>query len=204
MGPYQQCRSGSRRHCQNQVNIWFRQKTTITDEVVTVIVDWGPIEYSANQCLLDFAVKYETGERSPSSFPASGKTMGFQCPTDQTVPLGNGYVVKDTDGTYYRTVYGIAGIETSNYEVYMITVTPSSDSHTTYINKSTTPSTYTYSGTEKIAWAKTDEDRAKYSDLTKTSDYKVGGEAFLESVKYISSRACLLPITSVQNKQRIR
>lgn len=155
-------------------------------------MDWGPIEYSANQCLLDFAVKYETGERSPSSFPASGKTMGFDCPTNQTVPLGNGYVVKDTDGTYYRTVYGIAGIETSNYEVYMITVTPSSDSHTTYINYGTTPSTYTYSGTEKIAWAKTDEDRAKYSDLTATSDYKVGGEAFLESVKIYQFQGLLV------------
>ncbi len=184
--------AGAEDTAKNQVNIWFRQKTTITDEVVTVIVDWGPIEYSANQCLLDFAVKYETGERSPSSFPASGKTMGFQCPTDQTVPLGNGYVVKDTDGTYYRTVYGIAGIETSNYEVYMITVTPSSDSHTTYINKSTTPSTYTYRGTEKIAWAKTDEDRAKYSDLTETSDYKVGGEAFLESVKIYQYQGLLV------------
>lgn len=184
--------AGAEDTAKNQVNIWFRQKTTITDEVVTVIVDWGPIEYSANQCLLDFAVKYETGERSPSSFPASGKTMGFDCPTNQTVPLGNGYVVKDTDGTYYRTVYGIAGIETSNYEVYMITVTPSSDSHTTYINKGTTPSTYTYSGTEKIAWAKTDEDRAKYSDLTETSDYKVGGEAFLESVKIYQFQGLLV------------
>lgn len=184
--------AGAEDTAKNQVNIWFRQKTTITDEVVTVIVDWGPIEYSANQCLLDFAVKYETGERSPSSFPASGKTMGFDCPTDQEGPLGNGYVVKDTDGTYYRTVYGIAGIETSNYEVYMITVTPSSDSHTTYINKSTTPSTYTYSGTEKIAWAKTDEDRAKYSDLTETSDYKVGGEAFLESVKIYQFQGLLV------------
>ena len=84
----------------NQVCIWYRQVTTVTSEVTTEIVDWGPIEYSADQCLLDFAVKYDgTAGRIPNSFPVTGKTMGFQCPTNQTVPLGNGYVVKDTDGT---------------------------------------------------------------------------------------------------------
>ena len=166
----------------NQVNIWYRQKTEITDEVRTEIVDWGPITYSANQCLLDFAVKYETGDRTPDSFPVSGKTMGFDCPTNQEVPLGNGYVVKDTDGTYYRTVYGIAGVETSEYEVYMITVTPSDDTHTTYITKDSKPTSYTYDGTEKIAWAKTEND-AENSDLAKVSGITYGGEPFLESVK---------------------
>lgn len=124
--------------------------TTVTSEVTTEIVDWGPIKYAANQCLLDFAVKYDgTADIIPNSFPVTGKTVGFACPTDQSVPLGNGYVVEDTDGTYYRTVYGIAGVETSNYEVYMITLTPSSDSHNVYINKGSTQTSYTYGGTEK-------------------------------------------------------
>ena len=168
----------------NQVCIWYRQVTTVTSEVTTEIVDWGPIKYGANQCLLDFAVKYDgTSDRIPNSFPATGKTIGFDCPTNQAVPLGNGYVVKDTDGTYYRTVYGIAGVETSNYEVYMITVKPSSDTHNVYINGTgTLPTSYTYDGTEKIAWAKTIEEANK-SELTVTSDVKYGGEPFLESVK---------------------
>lgn len=170
----------------NQVCIWYRQVTTVTSEVTTEIVDWGPIEYGANQCLLDFAVKYDgTSDRIPNTFPATGKTMGFDCPPDQTVPLGNGYVVKDTDGTYYRTVYGIAGVETSNYEVYMITVTPTSDTHTDYVTKGTKPTEsngYAYGGTEKIAWAKTERD-ANASELGKTSDIEYGGEPFLESVK---------------------
>ena len=175
----------------NQVNLWYRQKTEITTEVETQIVDWGPIKYEANQCLLDFAVKYESGEQVPSSFPVTGKTMGFTCPTDQTVPLGNGYVVKDTDGTYYRTVYGIAGVETADYEVYMITLKPSSDTHTTYINRGSTLTSYTYGGTEKIAWAKTEED-ANSSELAKISTVKYGGEPFLESVKIYQYQGLLV------------
>lgn len=175
----------------NQVNLWYRQKTEITTEVETQIVDWGPVSYKANQCLLDFAVKYESGEQVPNSFPATGKTMGFDCPTDQPVPLENKYVVKDPDGTYYRTVHGIAGVETAEYEVYMITLTPSSDTHTAYINSGSTPTSYEYKGTEKIAWAKTKED-ANSSVLTTISTVKYGGEPFLESVKIYQYQGLLV------------
>lgn len=176
----------------NQVCIWYRQVTTVTSEVTTEIVDWGPIQYSANQCLLDFAVKYDgTADIIPNSFPVTGKTMGFACPTDQDVPLGNGYVVEDTDGTYYRTVYGIAGVETSNYEVYMITLTPSSDSHNVYINSGSTQTSYTYGGTEKIAWAKTEAD-TEHSVLGKISGVQYGGEPFLESVKIYQYQGLLV------------
>mgnify|MGYP001133164399 CR=1 FL=1 len=176
----------------NQVCIWYRQVTTVTSEVTTEIVDWGPIEYGANQCLLDFAVKYDgTSDRIPNTFPATGKTMGFDCPPDQTVPLGNGYVVKDTDGTYYRTVYGIAGVETSNYEVYMITLTPSNDNHSVYINKNSTLTSYNYDGTEKIAWAKTEAD-ANSAEQYKMPNVKYGGEPFLESVKIYQYQGLLV------------
>mgnify|MGYP002770598895 CR=1 FL=1 len=176
----------------NQVCIWYRQVTTVTSEVTTEIVDWGPIKYGANQCLLDFAVKYDgTSDRIPNSFPATGKTIGFDCPTNQAVPLGNGYVVKDTDSTYYRTVYGIAGVETAAYEVYMITLTPSSDSHNVYINKGSTQTSYTYGGTEKIAWAKTEAD-ANSTELNKMPNVKYGGEPFLESVKIYQYQGLLV------------
>lgn len=176
----------------NQVCIWYRQVTTVTSEVTTEIVDWGPIKYAANQCLLDFAVKYDgTENRIPNSFPATGKTIGFDCPTNQAVPLSNGYVVKDTDGTYYRTVYGIAGVETAEYEVYMITLTPSSDSHTAYINNGSTQANYKYKGTEKIAWAKTEAD-TEHSVLGKISGVQYGGEPFLESVKIYQYQGLLV------------
>lgn len=176
----------------NQVCIWYRQVTTVTSEVTTEIVDWGPIEYSANQCLLDFAVKYDgTAGRIPNNFPVTGKTMGFDCPTDQPVPLGNGYVVQDTDGTYYRTVYGIAGVETAAYEVYMITLTPSSDDHSVYINSGSTQTSYPYDGTEKIAWAKTEAD-ANSTELNKMPNVKYGGEPFIESVKIYQYQGLLV------------
>lgn len=179
----------------NQVCIWYRQVTTVTSEVTTEIVDWGPIKYGANQCLLDFAVKYDgTAGRIPNSFPVTGKTIGFDCPTDQPVPLGNGYVVQDTDGTYYRTVYGIAGVETAEYEVYMITVTPTSDTHTDYITKGIKPTEsngYPYGGTEKIAWAKTEAD-ANSTELNKMPNVKYGGEPFLESVKIYQYQGLLV------------
>lgn len=179
----------------NQVCIWYRQVTTVTSEVTTEIVDWGPIKYGANQCLLDFAVKYDgTENRIPNSFPVTGKTIGFDCPTNQPVPLGNGYVVQDTDGTYYRTVYGIAGVETAEYEVYMITVTPTSDTHTDYITKGTKPTEsngYPYGGTEKIAWAKTEAD-ANSTELNKMPNVKYGGEPFLESVKIYQYQGLLV------------
>lgn len=175
----------------NQVNIWYRQKTTITDEVETQIVDWGPVTYSGGQCLLDFAVKYESGERTPNDFPVSGKTMGFDCPVGQEVPTNNGYVVQDSDGTYYRTVYGIAGVETEGYEVYMITVTPSNDNHKTYINQYSVPSSYTYAGTEKVAWAKTEADAAN-SGLPLMADIKYGGEPFLDKVSIYQYQGLLV------------
>lgn len=175
----------------NQVCIWYRQVTTVTDEVTTEIVDWGPIQYSANQCLLDFAVKYdgiEGGGMKPKSFPVTGKTMGFDCPINQQAPFDNGYVVQDNDKTYYRVVHGIAGVETAQYEVYMITLTPSSDNHSTSI---TNYNKYEYKGTEKKAWAKTEAD-ANSAELYKMPNVKYGGEPFLESVKIYQYQGLLV------------
>lgn len=172
----------------NQLAIFYRQSTTITDEVETKVVDWGPIKYNANQSLLDFAVKYETGDITPTSFPVTGKTIGFDCPTNQTT---NGYVVKE-GSNYYRVVHGIAGVETSNYEVYMITLTPSNDSHGTTI---TSTSSYTYAGTEKVAWAKTEAD-AENSGLPLVDDgvttVTYGGEPYLSQVKIYQKQGLLV------------
>ena len=97
--------------------------TTVTSEVTTEIVDWGPIKYGANQCLLDFAVKYDgTSNRIPNSFPVTDKTIGFDI-----APTGNETYYGTDNGVSYRTVYGIAGVETAAYEVYMITLTPSAN-----------------------------------------------------------------------------
>ena len=175
----------------NQLAIFYRQPTTITDEVETKVVDWGPIDFKADQSLLDFAVKYETGEKTPTGFPVDEKTIGFNCPTDQPDAQKNGYVVKDGN-YYYRVVHGIAGVETSNYEVYMITLTPSNDSHGTTI---TSTSSYTYAGTEKVAWAKTEAD-AENSGLPLVDDgvttVTYGGEPYLSQVKIYQKQGLLV------------
>lgn len=171
----------------NQVCVWYRQVTTVTSEVTTEIVDWGPIKYAANQCLLDFAVKYDgTANRIPNSFPVTGKTIGFDI-----APIDNVTYYGTDNGAIYRTVYGIAGVETAEYEVYMITLTPSSDSHNVYINKGSTQTSYTYGGTEKIAWAKTEAD-ANSTELNKMPNVKYGGEPFLESVKIYQYQGLLV------------
>lgn len=171
----------------NQVCVWYRQVTTVTSEVTTEIVDWGPIKYAANQCLLDFAVKYDgTANRIPNSFPVTGKTIGFDI-----APIDNVTYYGTDNGAIYRTVYGIAGVETSNYEVYMITLTPSNDNHSVYINKNSTLTSYNYDGTEKIAWAKTEAD-ANSAGLYKMPNVKYGGEPFLESVKIYQYQGLLV------------
>lgn len=171
----------------NQVCVWYRQVTTVTSEVTTEIVDWGPIKYAANQCLLDFAVKYDgTANRIPNSFPVTGKTIGFDI-----APIDNVTYYGTDNGAIYRTVYGIAGVETAAYEVYMITLTPSSDSHTAYINNGSTQANYKYKGTEKIAWAKTEAD-ANSTELNKMPNVEYGGEPFLESVKIYQKQGLLV------------
>lgn len=171
----------------NQVCVWYRQVTTVTSEVTTEIVDWGPIKYAANQCLLDFAVKYDgTANRIPNSFPVTGKTIGFDI-----APIDNVTYYGTDNGAIYRTVYGIAGVETSNYEVYMITLTPSNNNHSVYINKNSTLTSYNYDGTEKIAWAKTEAD-ANSAELYKMPNVKYGGEPFLESVKIYQYQGLLV------------
>lgn len=168
----------------NQVCVWYRQVTTVTSEVTTEIVDWGPIQYSANQCLLDFAVKYDgTSGRIPNSFPVTGKTIGFEiAPPDNVTYYGT------DNGATYRTVYGIAGVETAEYEVYMITLTPSANEPSSSISDY---NKYEYKGTEKIAWAKTEAD-ANSTELYKMPNVEYGGEPFLKSVKIYQKQGLLV------------
>ena len=168
----------------NQVCIWYRQVTTVTSEVTTEIVDWGPIKYGANQCLLDFAVKYDgTSNRIPNSFPVTDKTIGFDI-----APTGNETYYGTDNGVSYRTVYGIAVVETAAYEVYMITLTPSANEPSSSISDY---NKYEYKGTEKIAWAKTEAD-ANSTELYKMPNVEYGGEPFLKSVKIYQKQGLLV------------
>lgn len=147
--------------------------TAVTKEIETWTQDWG--EYTKSVWIgadqqpkdswvqLDFAVKYEAGavNPDPNEYPISGKTMYYHA---SHAPNRNDKVdVLTEDGTtlYRRRLDTIIGNETTEREVYMITVTPSSDSHTQELNTNEKPN---YTGTETVVWLR-DADTAYPIDM---------------------------------------
>ena len=176
----------------NQVNIWYRQVTTVTDEITTLNVDWGPAGTpttdTQNQ-ILDYAVKYESGQMSPSTFPNDGKSVVYNMGGDNT------YSDTDTTGKY-RIVYGITGLETADYELYMITLTPNSATRVyNYYTQSVNEYTYDKDN-EKAIWVKSEADLP--SDITPFSndafygDCVYGGEATVDKAKIYEGKSLLV------------
>lgn len=181
--------TGSSSGCKEQVIAYYMQRTDVTNEVITDVVDWGnttdkwsennPTQYT----VLDFAVQYPD-HRSPDKFPQAGKTVYFHCNENDAT----GAVYQDDDGNYYRRIGLIKGIDTTNYEVYMITVTPTSDTVTDQLTNSstalTTGITIEYNGTEKVAWVDDEAnlpanfrgDDVKFHSISGSFNYTVGGE----------------------------
>ena len=177
----------------NQVCIWYRQVTTVTKEITTLNVDWGPAGTpttdTQNQ-ILDYAVKYESGQMSPSSFPNDGKSVVYNMGGDNT------YSDTDTTGKNYRIVYGITGLETADYELYMITLTPNLENRTyNYYNGSVYNYTYDKSN-EKAIWVKSQADLP--SDITPFSndafygDCVYGGEPTVNRAKIYEGKSLLV------------
>lgn len=181
--------TGASSGCKEQVIAYYMQRTDVTKEVITDVVDWGnttdkwatqsPTQYG----VLDFAVVYPNGTKVPSTFPVDGKTVFFHCnESDNT-----GAVHKDDDNNYYRRIGQINGIDTTGYEIYMITVTPTSDIVTKQLTNATTALTkdtvIKYGGTEKVAWIDNEDNLpsqfkgadAKYSSISGKFNYTVGG-----------------------------
>lgn len=175
----------------NQVNIWYRQVTTVTDEITTLNVDWGPAgEPTTNtrDQILDYAVKYESGQMTPSTFPNNGKSVVYDMGQNNT------YFGTDTTGKY-RIVYGITGLETADYELYMITLTPNPNTRSTSWPKYTVTNTYD-SKNEKAIWVKSQADLP--SDVTPFSndafygDCVYGGEATVDKAKIYEGKSLLV------------
>lgn len=175
----------------NQVNIWYRQVTTVTDEITTLNVDWGPAgEPTTNtrDQILDYAVKYESGQMIPSTFPNNGKSVVYD--------MGQNNTYSGTDMTgKYRIVYGITGLETADYELYMITLTPNPNTRSTSWPKYTVTNTYD-SKNEKAIWVKSQADLP--SDVTPFSndafygDCVYGGEATVDKAKIYEGKSLLV------------
>ena len=153
----------------HQLVAYYMQLTEVTNEVTTTVVDWGvpPSQLTWNKedfALLDFSVKYESGERLPNTF-ANEKTVAYAL--DRTVTE--------------RHIGRINAIETAEYEVYMITVTPNNDNKNVSVADAVdkvTSGGYTYDGTEKVIWVDKEENLGDFADTTlHATGFRVGGEA---------------------------
>ena len=186
----------------DQIVAYYLQKTNVTDEINTEVVDWGVIphtnytNYYSDYVLLDYAVRYQSGDRSPNSFPVNGKTQAFHCNSvdSTTVHLKN--------GVYYRQIGMVRAKQTSDYEVYMITLTPTSSTPSTYIS-STTSYEYDYSSEEKVIWVDDVANLGDFADKSKwftsiSGDYdfsldtSVGGEPIVPGLEIYNKHGMLV------------
>lgn len=176
----------------DQFVAYYLQKTEVTKEVETQVVDWGPqrdnwssLNYLGTKyVLMDYAVKYESGEQVPSTFPTAD-TLAFHCDTSTT-----------KNNIYYREIGMIRAKETDEYEVYMITLTPTSDTPTDTLKGSTAAgnNSYEYKGTETVVWADTQEDLdasglGTYTSISGTFTYSIGGEPIVPGVEIYRRQA---------------
>lgn len=170
----------------HQLVAYYMQRTEVTQEVTTDVVDWGGdptssvYDYLGEQFVfLDFAVKYESGELSPDSFP-NAKTVGFHCENMTERPIGR-----------------INAVATDDYEVYMITVRPNDNNSSTVISGSTMRDAYSngysYSGTEKVIWVDDIADIGDFADESLHAEgFRVGGEAAIVDGITISKGQAML------------
>lgn len=173
----------------DQIVAYYLQVTEVTQEITTEVVDWGYTKKSGdkfdggersivdNYVLLDYRVKYvNSGEVNPKVFPRD-LTLSYH---DYVGESGNGQVIYDNenDKTRLRRIGMSLAVNSSEYEVYMITVTRSDNDPTVKLkdangaetNKPSQVATgEIYQGTEYVAWALTEQD-AVDSGLPKAND----------------------------------
>lgn len=192
--------------CKEQLAVYYMMRSQITKEVSTDVADWGYInsdrdayngQIEKNQyVMLDFAVKYQDNTRNPSTFPQNGKTFLFHCtPNDSS-----GAVKRDSSKNYYRQLNNFRGMNTGDYEIYMITVTMTDGSASKNI-ADTTSYTYDYANTEQIVWAIDEATKDKsgldpYTSISgSSSDYsgcKIGGDPYVRGVEVYNQHGALI------------
>ena len=182
----------------NQIVAYYMLKTTVTKEVTTYITDWPDKQTdSFYGVAVDYCVKYESGgERSPNTFGrgANQNTQWFNCDgTQNNDAHKNGYsvlaadVAEDWKGLrttttstdWYRVINNIRAVETDNYDIYMVTVTPSASFN---LNAQQCPTSITYDAeNEKVIWAES-QDTIDTSGLTAHSEVKIGGASNVDKL----------------------
>ena len=189
--------------CTQQLAAYYMIRTKITSEVSTDVADWGYISkdesYSnqiatGNYVMLDFAVKYEGGTRNPNTFPQTDKTFVFHCNTGDN----SGAVKQDSSGNYYRQLNNFRGMNSGDYEIYMVTVTMTEDAASDTLSSTTS---YAYNGEEQIVWAidqKTHDNcglndyQAITSGDTTYSGCKIGGDPYVRGVEVYNKHGALI------------
>ena len=179
---------------QSQLVAYHMQRTTVTKEVTTDVTDWGSnvgeVKWGSGDYVeLDFAVKYENGLQTPTTFPvkdATGgtnatKTMEFHA-HDETYYNGN----------KYRRIGRVDTINTKDYNVYMITLTPTSDTVTDKLSTDR-PKSYEYEGTEKVVWVDSVDNLGKYGDESlQAPQFRIGGEPTIDYIDIYSRQGMLV------------
>ena len=191
--------------CKEQLAVYYMMRSQITKEVSTDVADWGYIDDDSGYgdqignkqyVMLDFAVKYQDNTRNPSTFPQDGKTFVFHCtPNDNS-----GAVKQDSSGNYYRQLNNFRGMNTGDYEIYMVTVTMTDGSASNKI-ADTTSYAYDYANTEQIVWAIDEATKDKsgldpYTSISgSSSDYsgcKIGGDPYVRGVEVYNQHGALI------------
>ena len=178
------------------ITAYYGQKTEVTDEITTYATDWGEDIATSygNECinklgdayaLLDFAVKYQTGDRTPTAF-TNAKTIVYNADgqTDyQYSQDGNTRIVKD-----------LFVENTDGYEVYMITVTKCSEELKTDARYLYALPAVTYAEeNEKVVWVDKEADLGDFAPTDKHyPGYKEGGEPIVPAVYVAKSNAYLV------------
>ena len=197
--------TGTYSGCTQQLAAYYMIRTEITNEVTTDVADWGKPKGSSdydsqvggNFVLLDFAVKYEDGTRSPNAFPVSNKTLAYHCENN------NAACGTDSSGNRYRMLNNFRAVNTSDFEVYMVTVTMTNDTATgnnVTLTANQAQNGYEYKGVEQIVWAIDEETRANsklndYSAISGSTTYsgcKIGGEPYVRGVEIYNKHGALI------------
>lgn len=178
------------------ITAYYGQKTEVTDEITTYATDWGE-DITTSQsnkeiyllgdtyALLDFAVKYQTGDRTPTAF-TNAKTIVYNADgqTDYHYSQdGNTRIVKD-----------LFVENTEGYEVYMITVTKCSKALTQLATDLYKLPNVTYAKeNEKVVWVDKEADLGDFAPTDKHyPGYKEGGEPIVPAVYVAKSNAYLV------------
>lgn len=178
------------------ITAYYGQKTEVTDEITTYATDWGEdITTSYDNkgisglgdtyALLDFAVKYQTGDRTPTSF-TNAKTIVYN-------GVGSDDYHYSQDGNT-RIVKDLFVENTDGYEVYMITVTKCSEKLTTDARNLYALPAVTYAEeNEKVVWVDKEADLGDFAPTDKHyPGYKEGGEPIVPAVYVAKSNAYLV------------